>query len=91
MAPKGIAFDPVAGFFELAVYLSDRRYLLFDLWEFGITGGDYELCWLSGMRRVLCSSSEVYRVNRCVEIVLLLLWPNLSTAVRTFESASSPL
>jgi len=49
MAPKGIAFDPVAGFFELAVYLSDRRYLLFDLWEFGITGGDYELCWLSGM------------------------------------------
>jgi len=55
-----------------------------------MTEEDYELCWLSGMRRVLCSSSEVYRVNRCVEIVLLLLWPNLSTAVRTFESASSP-
>jgi hypothetical protein len=52
MAPTGIAFDPVAGFLELAVYLSDRRYLLFDLWEFGITGGDYELCWLQG---VTCS------------------------------------
>jgi hypothetical protein len=40
VAPKGIAFDPVAGFRELALYLSDRRYLLFDLWVFGITEED---------------------------------------------------
>jgi hypothetical protein len=31
MVPKGIAFDPVAGFLELALYPSDRRYLFFGL------------------------------------------------------------
>jgi len=42
------------------------------------------------MRRVLCSSDEVYRVNRCVKICVLLLWPNLSTAVRTLEAFLHP-
>jgi len=43
-------------------------------------------------RDVTCSVffSGVYRVNRYVEIVLLLLWPNLSTAVRTFEVSLHP-
>jgi len=63
MTPKGIAFDPVAGFFELAVYPSDRLYPFFDLWAFGITGGDYELSWLAGCDVFGSSLFEVYRVE----------------------------
>jgi hypothetical protein len=45
-----------------------------------------------GCRDATCSVFffGVYRVDRCVKICILLLWPNLSTAVRTLEALLHP-
>jgi len=53
-----------------------------------MTRGDYELCWRKGCN-VFCVLLPSL-VNRCVEICLPLLWPNLSTAVRTLETFLHP-